>query len=147
MLANPAIDLDGWEVDHGLKTISLDTHGVLSANSDDDLARALRDAIETEFLKTRASLVARIGWGTGKVLLGVVETTVGLVGILVPVPGTTVAGVMVVALAVNTIGDGFSQLAGANKGHGYNVLGEGAAYVGSTIAKCYGAGWLRGSGG
>lgn len=59
-------------------------------------------------------------------MLGVVETDVGFVGIVVPEPGTT-AGVVVFSLGVNSIADGFSQLAGANKGHGYNILSESSA--------------------
>lgn len=79
-----------------------------------------------------------LGWGTGKVLLGAVETTVGVIGIIVPEPGTTGAGVVVTVLGVNTVADGLSQLAGANKGHGYNILGEGAVAIGSATSRALG---------
>jgi len=133
-LFNPAVDMDGWEFDHTAKTIHLDTSGVFSTYSTAQLSEALKEALETEILQTRASLLSRVGWGTGKVVLGVVESGVGLVGILIPEPATTAGGVVVLTLGVNTITDGFTQLAGANKGHGYNILGEGAGYVGAGIA-------------
>ena len=63
-------------------------------------------------------MTARIGWGTGKLLLGVVEVGTGLVGIIVPEPGTTVAGVLVFSLGANNVIEGFTQRAGANRGHG-----------------------------
>lgn len=133
-LFNPAIDLDGFEVDHAGKRILLDRSGWLSDFSGQELAEALKKALETEIAKTRASLLARVGWGTGKVLLGVVEMGTGLVGILVPEPGTTVAGVIVFTLGTNTLVDGFSQLAGSNRGHGYNILSEGAGFAGAKLA-------------
>lgn len=134
MLFNPTIDLDGWEIDHTNKRILIDRTGLFFNYSAADKAKSLRYAIETEILKTRASLLSRIGWGTGKVILGVVETAVGLVGIIVPEPGTTAGGVVLVALGANNIGDGVSQLFGANQGHGYNVLESLSAKVGSTLA-------------
>jgi len=68
----------------------------------------------------------------------VVETGVGLVGIIVPAPGTTIAGIAVFALGANTIVDGFTQLAGANRGNGYNVLGEASQAAGAGIARLVG---------
>lgn len=50
-----------------------------------------------------------------------------------PVPGTTVAGVLVFALGANTVIDGFTQLAGANRGEGYNILGEASGAIGAGI--------------
>ena len=138
-LFNPSIDLDGWEFDHRSKKIRLDTASVLSNYSAREIADHLRKCLETEILHSRASLLAQIGWGTGKVVLGIIESGVGLVGILVPEPGTTAAGVVVLGLGVNTVADGFSQLAGGNQGHGYNILGEGAGLVGSKLADVAGA--------
>ena len=133
-LFNPTVDLDGWEVNHTTKTIYLDRTGLISSYAVKDLAEALKLALETEILKTRASLLSRFGWGTGKVLLGVVEAGVGLVGIIVPEPSTTGAGVVVFTLGANSIADGFTQLAGVNKGHGYNVLAEGSGFIGANLA-------------
>ena len=72
-------------------------------------------------------------------LLGTVETVIGVVGIIVPEPGTTGAGVAVTILGVNTVGDGISQLAGANRGHGYNILGEASGALGSELARAVGS--------
>ena len=135
---NPWVDVDGYEVDHRLKTIKLDTSGVFSQHSAAEVAENLKDALQVEIAKTHAGLLERIGWGTGKVLLGVVEAGVGLVGIIVPEPGTTAGGIAVFALGANTVVDGFSQLAGANKGHGYNILGEASGAVGSGVAELVG---------
>ena len=136
---NPSIDLDGYEVDHKLKIIRLDTRGMFSDYTSLEVAESLKDAIQVEIAKTHAGLLERFGWGTGKVVLGVIEAGVGLVGILVPEPGTTAGGILVFSLGSNTVIDGFSQLAGANRGHGYNILGEGAGAAGSGIAKLVGA--------
>lgn len=135
---NPWMDIDGYEVDQATKTIRLETEGVFSQYSAQDVAGFLKSALQVEVAKTHAGLLERIGWGTGKVLLGVVESGVGLVGIIVPEPGTTVTGVMVFTLGANTVVDGFSQLAGANAGHGYNILGEGMGALGSGVASLVG---------
>lgn len=135
---NPVIDMDGWEFDHNTKFIYLDTDGVFSTYTVAELSETLKKALETEILQTRPSLLSRFGWGTGKVLLGVVESGAGLIGIMVPEPGTKGPAVMVITLGVNTITDGFTQLAGANKGNGYNVLGEGAGYIGAGVADLVG---------
>ena len=135
---NPALDLDGYEVDHNTKKIHLDTRGIFSDYSPLEVAESLKDAIQVEINETHASLLERVGWGTGKVILGVVETGVGLVGIVVPEPGTTAAGIAVFTLGVNTTIDGFSQLAGANQGHGYNILGGGAGAAGAGVATLVG---------
>lgn len=134
---NPLIDLDGWDVDHKLKVITIDYIGFFSNNSLQDLADALKDAIEVEFMKTRPGLLPRLSWGTGKVILGVAETAVGVVGIIVPEPGTTVGGIICVTLGTNTIIDGVSQIAGANNGNGVNLLGETAGYVGTQSAEFF----------
>lgn len=131
---NPVIDMDGWEVDHRTKKIYIDRTGLIFKYNIADKAQYLRYAIETEFLKTRASLLSRILWGSGKIILGVIETAVGLVAVVVPEPGTTVGGVVLVALGTNNIGDGLSQLLGANQSNGYNVLENLSGKLGSTLA-------------
>ncbi|MDS4030399.1 MAG: hypothetical protein RKO66_10035 [Candidatus Contendobacter sp.] len=131
---NPAINLDGWEVDHPRKVIKIDRTGLISNYSDKDHAEYLKRAIETEFLKTRSTLLSQVGWGTGKVVLGIVEGAVGLVGIIVPEPGTTAGGAVMLVLGSNSIVDGVSQLSGANQGHGINLLSEGFGHVGAGIA-------------
>ncbi|NJO14549.1 MAG: hypothetical protein HC877_02015 [Thioploca sp.] len=128
----------GWDVDKNQKVITLDTHGMFSQNSTEELALQLREALEVEFLETRASLLSRIGWGTGKLVVGLVETGIGVVGIIVPEPGTTAAGVTLTVLGVNTIGDAITQYAGINQGQGINLLEEGFAQIGSTIAELAG---------
>ena len=135
---NPAIDLDGYEVDKQLKTIQLDTEGIFTAMSALDVATALKEAIAIEIAGTQTGLLERVTWGTGKVVIGVVETGVGLIGIVIPEPATTVGGVVLVALGTNSIVDGFSQLAGGNKGQGYNILGEGMGALGAGVAKVAG---------
>lgn len=104
-----------------------------------EAADNLKAALEVSIAHTRESLAARIGWGTGKLVLGVVEVGTGLVGIIVPVPGTTIAGVAVFALGANSVVDGFTQLAGANRGRGFNPLGEASGFIGSGVAGVVGA--------
>lgn len=133
-LFNPVVDMDGWEVDKTRKAIQVQTSGLMSNYSNVERAEFLKHAIETEFLETRASLVSRIGWGTGKVVLGTVEGIIGAVGIIVPEPGTTVGGVVMVGLGANTVIDGFTQLAGGNQGNGINLLGTASGYVGAGVA-------------
>lgn len=71
--------------------------------------------------------------GSGKVILAVVEGAVGVIGILIPEPGTTAAGITCVVLAVNNLVDGFTQLAGTNQGNGINLLGEASGWSGAKI--------------
>lgn len=134
----PMVDMDGWEVNKAAKRIKLDTTSWGFSIGADDLAENLKEAVETDILNIRMGLLPRIGWGTGKILLGTVETAIGIVGIIVPEPGTTGAGVAVTILGVNTLGDGISQLAGANRAHGYNVLGEASGLIGSELAQAMG---------
>lgn len=137
---NPLIDFEGYEVDTRRKVIRLDIRGTFGGeNGPADIAANLKTALEVEIARTHRGLWSRVAWGTGKVILGVVEVGTGLVGILVPVPGTTVAGVLVFALGANTVFDGFTQLAGANRGEGYNVLGEASGAIGAGIADTVGA--------
>lgn len=142
---NPFIDLDGYEVDHQLKTIQLDTKGIFSTYSALDVATSLKEGVEVEIAGTQTALLERLTWGTGKVVIGVVEMGVGFVGIIIPEPATTVGGVVLVALGSNSVVDGFSQLSGANKGQGYNILGEGMGAVGAGVAKMAGGGFRIGA--
>lgn len=134
----PMIDVDGWEVNNPGKLITLDTTNWGIAMDAADLAENLNEAIETDILEIRMGLVPRLGWGTGKILLGAVETAIGVVEIIVPEPGTTGAGIAVTLLGVNTVGDGISQLAGTNRGHGYNILGESSGIIGAEFAHAVG---------
>jgi len=133
-LLNLRFDMDGWEVDTSRRMIQIDIRSTFGAYDKYEMAEALKYAIETEFVGTRATMLSRVGWGTGKVVLGVVETVVGVIGVVVPEPGTTVGGVVMVGLGVNSIGDGVSQLFGANQGHGVNILSEGFGMVGAGVA-------------
>jgi hypothetical protein len=133
------IDANGWEVDKASKLITLDITNLGLAMGAASLAENLNEAVETDVLGVRMGLLPRLGWGTGKLLLGTAETAIGVVGIIVPEPGTTAAGVCVTILGINTIGDGISQLAGANRGHGYNILGEASGALGSKIARTAGS--------
>lgn len=138
-LFNPRLELDGYEVDHKKKVIYLDTKGLFGKHTAGDIAEALKKALEVEIAESHQSFLGRVGWGMGKIVLGVFEGGVGLVGILVPEPGTTAAGVVVFSLGANTVVDGVSQVAGANKGHGYNILGESAGALGATAARVVGS--------
>lgn len=131
---NPTIDMDGWEVDHSKKVIKIGRTGLVSNYSDVDRAEYLKLSVETEFLKTRATLLSQVGWGTTKVVIGVVESIVGLIGIVVPEPFTTASGAVMLLLGGNAIVDGLSQLSGANQGRGVNLLSMGFGQVGAEIA-------------
>jgi hypothetical protein len=121
-VVNPSVEIDGYEVDRKLKVIHLDTRSIFSTYSALDVAGFLKAALQVEIAKTHAGLLERVGWGTGKVVLGIIEGGIGLIGIIVPEPGTTAGGIVVFTLGANTVIDGFSQLSGANKGHGYILL-------------------------
>lgn len=71
------VDADGWEVDTAGKLITLDTTNWGFTMGVADLAENLNEAVETEILKVRMGLLPRLGWGTGKVLLGSAETSRG----------------------------------------------------------------------
>jgi len=132
------IDMDGWKVDSRRKEIILDSTNWCFQMGINGLVKNLREAVDTDILNVRQGLGARIGFGTGKVLLGVVETAVGFIGIIVPEPGTTAAGVVVTVLGADTVVDGLSQLAGANNAHGYSILGEGAGAMGAITSRTFG---------
>jgi len=132
---NMYFDMDGWSVRDDAKRIDLDVRGPLGGeHTPETVAERLKNCLEVHFLETHVSLLARIGWGTGKLILGAVETGVGIVGIVVPEPGTTAGGIALVALGTSTMGEAFSQYAGANQGRGYNILEEGFAAAGSGLA-------------
>ncbi len=132
------VDVDGWEVDRVGKVITLDITSWGFTMGIAGLAENLHEAVETDILEVRMGFLPRLGWGSGKVLLGAVETVIGVIGIIVPEPGTTSAGVAVTILGVNTVGDGISQLVGANRSHGYNILGEASGALGSELARAVG---------
>jgi len=143
---NPTIDMNGYDVDTRAKVIRLDTRSFFGSNySNRDLAARLKDAIDIDVFERRHSLMYRVGWGSTQVVLGAVETAVGVVGIIVPEPGTTAGGVLVTTLGVNTVTAGITQLMGANQGEGYNILGEGSAWVGSRVAELAGGDPARGA--
>jgi len=131
---NPVIEFDGWEVDHVTKNIKLDTSSIISNYSIREIAENLNNAIEIGITKQRQSMLSRVGWGSGMIVVGVVETVVGTIGIIVPEPGTTVAGVGMVVLGSNSVIDGVSRLSGANQGNGYNLLSMGFGEIGSISA-------------
>ena len=131
-LGELTLDMDHWDVDKDARLIRLDHSGWFSQRDAGELADVLKDALEIGVLERRLSLAARIGWGTGKLVLGLVETAVGVVGILIPEPGTTAAGVAVAVLGVSTIGEAISQFAGTNQGRGTNVLEEGFAWTAAS---------------
>ncbi len=143
---NPTVDLNGYDVNLRDRVIRLDTRPFIGgAYSTRDMAQALKNAIDIDVFERRQSLTYRIGWGSAQVVLGAVETVVGVVGIIVPEPGTTAAGVVVTTLGVNTVAAGMSQLMGHNNGDGYNILGEGSAWVGSRVADLAGGDPQRGA--
>lgn len=132
------IDFDGYDVLHGSKQIRIDSTNFGFSRSAAGMADDLEEAMNVEFRKSHSSLLGRVAWGSGKVLLGVIETGIGVIGIVVPEPGTTAGGVVLTTLGVNSIGDGLTQLAGGNNGHGYNILGEGAAKLGESASEMMG---------
>ena len=133
--SNMYFDMDGWSVRDDAKTIDLDVRGPFGGlHGARAVAERIKNCVQVHFLETHVSLLARIGWGTGKLVLGAVETAVGVVGIVVPEPGTTAGGVALVTLGTSTIGEAFTQYAGANQGRGYNFLEEGFAAAGSGLA-------------
>ncbi len=132
------VDADGWEYDSSLKKITLDSSYFMGDMNVSDMTINLREALETGILKTRASLGSRIGWGSLNVFVGIVEIATGFIGIIVPEPGTTIAGAAVFTLGVNSVTAGFTQLAGANKGNGFNPLARGAGAIGAKISEATG---------
>ncbi len=135
---NPVVEFDGWEVDHVTKSIKLDTSSVVSKYSIKEIAENLNDAIEVEVTKQRQSMLSRVSWGSGMIVIGVVETVIGAVGVIIPEPGTTVAGVGMVILGSNSFVDGVSRLSGANQGNGYNLLSMGFGKIGALSADAAG---------
>ncbi|MBK8480080.1 MAG: hypothetical protein IPL40_02725 [Proteobacteria bacterium] len=137
-LTNRPLGLCGYSVDHRLKVLALSSAGVFSTPRPPELADALRDAVEVEVFASRRDWLYRLGWGSTKVVLGLVETAVGLVGVIVLEASTTAGGVALVILGVNSVGDGVSQIAGAERGEGVNVLASICGAVGSGLAEATG---------
>lgn len=133
-----SIDLDGYDFDRRGKVIALDVRSTFSRYTAEDMAGALKDALEVHVFGLRQSLIFSRVVGTGKILFGLVDTVVGTIGILIPEPSSTVAGAALFVLGVNTVSDGISQLFGANRGLGFNVLGESAAWAGAKVAEAFG---------
>ena len=140
VLKNLLVDIDGFECDHKTRTLTLDERRLFRANTPAEISAFLKDAIDVEFNRTHLSRASALMRGSGKVLLGVVQAGIGLVGIIVPEPGTTAGGVVLVALGANDLADGFAQLAGARGRHGFNAFQKGAGFAGQTVA-----GWAGGN--
>lgn len=62
------------------------------------------------------------------------ECTVGFIGILIPEPGSTAAGIVCIVLDSHNLVDDISQLAGTNQGNGINLLGKAAGWSGEKVA-------------
>lgn len=60
---NPWIDVDGYDIDHKLKVINLDTESVFSQYSALDVAEYLKDAMQVEIAKTHAGLLKLLAHG------------------------------------------------------------------------------------
>jgi len=131
--------MDRYDINHETKTIVLDYDQAFSTFTNDNAAEALHDAI-SDIARHIAfenesfwGAVGRIAMGTGLTVLGGVETVIGVVGIIVPEPATTAAGVAVTTVGLATAGEGVSMIFGANYGSGYNFLEEGFASVGDLV--------------
>lgn len=134
-----------YDIDHENKIIYLDNDQTFSTFTNDEAADALEDiarhiAFENE---TFWGAVGRIAMGTGLTVLGAGEVVVGVVGIIVPEPGTTAAGVALTVYGASTAGQGISMIFGANYGSGYNFLEEGFAAVGDLIGGDTGEDYAR----
>jgi hypothetical protein len=137
-LTSHRINIAGYSVDPSARVLTISTAGVLSPRGSAELADALRDAVEVDIFESRHGLLYRVGWGSTKVVVGLVETVVGVVGILVPEPSTTAGGLVLAVLGANSIGDGITQIAGARGGEGLNALALLGGTLGSTVAKATG---------
>lgn len=140
---------DRYDINHDNKIIYLDNNQAFSTYTNDEAADALHDALsdiarhiafESE---TFWGAVGRIAMGTGLTVLGAGEAVVGVVGIIVPEPGTTAAGVALTAYGASTAGQGISMIFGANYGSGYNFLEEGFTAVGDLIGGDTGENYAR----
>jgi hypothetical protein len=126
---------ESYEVDHAEKKIFIDVDEVFGTRTNQEAAEALREAIfrEVENGKTFWDHAFRVAKGAGITVLGAGEMFVGVVGIIAPVPGTTVAGVIVTAFGAATVTEGVTQMFNLNEGEGLNPLEEGFAAVGSAV--------------
>lgn len=136
-----------YEVDHDKKVIFIDVDEVFSTRTNREAADTLREAIFREFEngKTFWDYAFRVAKGAGITVLGAGEMFVGVVGIIVPEPSTTVAGVIVTAFGAATITEGVTQMFNLNEGEGLNPLEEGFAAVGSWAADADGEQLARGA--
>ena len=118
--------VDAWDVDHARKIIFIDEDEIFSGRTNREAATALHRAIEQEFEGKESFWQAtwRVASGAGITVLGLVEVGVGVVGIIVPEPGTTLAGVGLVAFGGSQVVEGVTRIANVNKGKGYNPLEE-----------------------
>lgn len=123
-------DWDGWEVDHENRIISIEVD-----HSDSKKARFLKEAIEVEFTKSKTLFLKRLGWGAAKIVTGTAEGIIGFVGIIIPEPGTTVGGAVLLGLGTNTFVDGVTQISGVNQGQGFNLLSSSFGIIGKKAAQ------------
>jgi hypothetical protein len=122
-----------YEVDSEKKIIFIDVDEVFSTRTNKEAADNLREAIFREFEngKTFWDHAFRVAKGAGITVLGAGEIFVGVVGIIVPEPSTTAAGLVVTAFGAATVTEGVTQMFNVNEGQGVNPLEEGFAAVGS----------------
>ncbi|MFY0581155.1 LysM peptidoglycan-binding domain-containing protein [Cystobacter fuscus] len=118
--------IDAWDVDHEQKIIFIDEDEIFSGRTNREAAMALHRAIGQEFEGKESFWQAtwRVVSGAGITALGVVEVGVGVIGIIIPEPGTTIAGVGLVAFGGSQVVEGVTRIANVNKGKGYNPLEE-----------------------
>jgi hypothetical protein len=121
-----------YEVDKAKKIIFIDEDEVFSTRTNREAADTLREAIFREFEggKTFWDHAFRVAKGAGITVLGAGEIFVGVVGIIVPEPATTAAGVVVTVFGASQVVEGVTQMFNLNEGEGLNPLEEGFAAVG-----------------
>lgn len=126
---------ESYEVDHAAKKIFIDVDEVFGTRTNEEAAETLREAIFREFEngKTFWDHAFRVAKGAGITVLGAGEMFVGIVGIIIPEPSTTVAGVVVTAFGAATVTEGVTQMFNLNEGEGLNPLEEGFAAVGGAL--------------
>ncbi|MCI5167383.1 MAG: hypothetical protein D3903_15140 [Candidatus Electrothrix sp. GM3_4] len=124
--------IDSWEVDHEAKLIFIDDDEIFSSRTNVEAAATMKDLIEREFEGQESfwDVTWRMTKGAGITVLGVGEVVVGVIGIIVPEPGTTAAGIAVTTFGASTTVEGVTQMFNLNEGKGYNPIEEGFALVG-----------------
>lgn len=123
-----------YKVDHNKKEIYIDAKG-WSDRTNTEAAKILKDVVSYEFEGKESfwGCVWRIASGLGLTMVGVGEMAVGVIGIIVPEPGTTAAGVAVTVFGASTTVEGVTKLFNVNDGKGFNPIEEGFALVGNWI--------------